>query len=78
MHEMKRNNMSEFLMGLSGVSGTIGLVLFGYVFGQSLNPELAIHMGDHALFMPAMICLAISVGMLLIAAFDRPEISEQG
>jgi len=78
VNDMKRNSMDEFLMGLCGVCGTIGLVLFGYVFGQMLNPDIAMSMGEHTLFMPAIICLALSSVLLLIVTLNKPEISEQG
>lgn len=65
------------MMGLCGVCGTIGLVLFGYVFGQMLNPDIAMPMGEHALFMPAMLCLALSTVILLIVTLNKPSASGQ-
>lgn len=66
------------MLGLSGVCGTIGLVLFGYVFGQMLNPDIAMSMSEHALFTPAIICLSLSSLILLFALTNKPEISEEG
>lgn len=56
---MKNIKISDFLSGLSAVSILIGLTLLGLALGNSLSTGIA--MGEHLLFTPALVCMAVGV-----------------
>lgn len=73
---MKNMNVIAFLIGLSAAAMLIGLALFGLILGNSLSTGIA--MGEHMLFLPAIVCMGAGVLNLMLIFLSDASKSNNG